>query len=134
MSTNDERILQYKKLIEEKKKKLTAKFAPVTHCSITIGEKRHNLHAMNSKNDLQFLLIKVNMLHASATELGIDEEYTQDGHLLSDWKKDILSKLAVVGQKGEAKAIKDMEAKLGTLLSKDKKTELELDAIAQFLQ
>ena len=129
MSANDDKILKLKAQIEEKKKKIDAKFAPVTNCSLIIGENRTNLHTLNSVSAIHELMIKVNAQLNSAKELGIDEEYLLGGYTLGDWLTDLKAKLEVVGQKDEAKKLKLMEDKLETLLSEDKRTELELEAL-----
>jgi hypothetical protein len=133
VSANDDKILKLKAQIEEKKKKIGAKFTPVTNCSITVGEKRINIHTLNSVSAIHELLILINSMYLSAKDLGIEEEHLHCGYKLGDWLTDLKAKLMVVNEKAEAKKLKDMEDKLSTLLSEDKKTELELDSIEKEL-
>jgi hypothetical protein len=129
MSQNDATILELKKQIEEKKKELTAKFVPITNCSIELEGKRYNIHTFSDKNTIMDLMIKINALFMSAKQLGFEDEYTISGYSIKDWLKDLRSKLEVVTIKEKEKSLKVMESKLDGLLSEDKKTEIELKSI-----
>ena len=135
MSKNDETILALKEKIAKQKEELGAKFVPVTNCSLELNGNRYNLHTLNSseKNIIMELLIKLNSQLKSATELGFENEYKINGFLISDWITDLQSKLKVVSVKEKEKELKAMEQKLDTLLSADKKTELELKSIMDAL-
>ena len=133
MMVNDEKILALKQKIEEKKKSVNHKFVPVTNCALTLDGVLYNLHAVNDKNLLRFLLIKLTVLNDTAMHLALDNIYMQDGFVLGDWIIDVESKLRLVSNKEEVRELKVMEDKLTQLLSNDKKTELELDSIESAL-
>lgn len=131
MSKNDDTILALKEKIEKQKKELGAKFVPITNCSLELNGVRYNIHTLNSneKNTIMELLIKLNSQLHSAIHLGFDKEYKISGFTIYEWIVDLTAKMKVVSVKDKERELKTMEAKLDTLLSTDKKTELELQAI-----
>jgi len=133
MSTgNDKKILALREKIQEKKDKIgKVKFVPTTSCSIDWNGNRFNLHALN-KDQLDFLLIYLNSCRLSMVDLGMSKMIIS-GFSLMDWIADIKMKLAVISQKEEENNLKALESKLNTLLSEDKKTELELASIEGLL-
>lgn len=134
VKTNDQKILELKKQIEEKKKALakSQKFSPITNCSIEIDGQRYNLQVLN-KEQLITLLVKLNSYAMSAENLKLLEEYFITGYNVLDWIKDIKAKIAYLSRKEEENKLKAMEYKLNQLLSNEKKVELELNEIASFL-
>jgi len=130
--TNDLKIMELKKQIEEKKVKLgkSQKFNPITNCSIEVDGIRVNIQVL-TKEQLTTLLIKLNSYAISAKDLEID--YAVSGYLVLDWITDIKSKLDFVSRKEEENKLKVMESKLHQLLSNEKKVELEIDEIMKFL-
>jgi len=132
-SSNDQKILDLKAQIEHKKAMIErTKFSPVTNCSIEMDGTRYNLHTLNS-DSLTYLLINLNCFQMSIKDLGI-KKYEMSGYAIEDWINDIKMKLKVIAQKAEEDNLKALEKKLSTLLSEDKKTELELDSIANLLK
>ena len=69
----------------------------------------------------------------SAVDLGMSD-FEISGYGVTAWIKDIKSKLVVSSLKKEEADLKKMEGKLDKLLSDDKKTELEIDEIANLLK
>ena len=69
----------------------------------------------------------------SAVDLGMSD-FEISGYSVTAWIKDIKRKLEVSGLKREEADLKKMESKLDKLLSDDKKTELEIDEIANLLK
>lgn len=134
-NNNDHKILELKKQIEDKKKQVgkLQKFTPVTNCSIEIDGLRHNINVL-SKEQILLLMVKLNSYAISANELGVLEDYNISGYNVIDWIADLKSKLSILGKKEEEAKLKAMESKLDQLLSDDKKVELELDEIANFLK
>lgn len=131
--SNDSTILELKKQIKQKKEALKGidKFVPVTNCSLSLDEKRHNLHVLNSE-DLTFLLVKLNSLRLSADNLKV--KLPLGGFTVEDWISDIEAKLLISNRKKEEERLKLLEKKLTDLLSVEKKTELLVEEIAQELQ
>lgn len=132
---NDQKILELKKQIEEKKKQIksTPKFVPLTNCSIEINSIRYNIHTLN-KESLINLLVKLNSYMLSAKDLCLLEDYTICGYNINDWISDLKSKLYIIMAVEEENKLKKMETKLSQMLSEEKKVQLELDEIEQFLK
>jgi len=130
--TNDQKIMELKKQIEDKKAKLikSQKFTPITNCSIEVDGIRYNLQVLN-KEQLITLLVKLNSYRISAKDLEV--EYVISGFNVVEWIIDIKSKLDFVSRKEEENKLKVMESKLHQLLSNEKKVELEIDEIMKSL-
>ncbi len=135
MNKNDDRILELKKQIETKKKVIANKdtrFLPETNCVLNLNGVTSNLNVCG-KEELNFLLIKLNIYLMSAENLGMSD-FEISGYNVTVWIKDIKNKLKVLNLKKEEADLKRMENKLDKLLSDDKKTELEIDEIAELLK
>mgnify|MGYP000857198046 FL=1 len=135
MSKNDDRILELKKQIEIKKKAVSVKkirFIPETNCVLNMDGITINLNVC-SDDALVLLLIRLNSYLMSAVDLGMSD-FEISGYSITAWIKDIKSKLEVSSLKKEETDLKKMESKLDKLLSDDKKTELEIDEIANLLK
>lgn len=130
---HDAKIIELKKQIEEKKEKLkdVKRFSPVTKCIINLDGKAQKLNVLK-KEDLILLLVKLNLLKKSADELGYP--LTIDSYLVQDWMEDIQSKLKLIEYKEEESKLNSLNQKLTTLLSEDKKVELELEEIEGLLK
>jgi len=130
--TNDSKIMILKKQIEDKKAKLikSQKFSPITNSSIELDGVRTNIQVLN-KEQLTYLLVKLNSYALSAKDLEID--FIISGYYIADWITDIKSKLDFVSRKEEENKLKIMESKLHQLLSNEKKVELEIDEIMKNL-
>ena len=135
MSKNDDRILELKKQIEIKKKAVSVKkirFIPETNCVLNMDGITINLNVC-SDDALVLLLIRLNSYLMSAVDLGMSD-FEISGYSITAWIKDIKRKLEVSCLKKEEADLKKMEGKLDKLLSDDKKTELEIDEIANLLK
>ncbi|MGG1440867.1 hypothetical protein ABE354_02180 [Brevibacillus laterosporus] len=132
--TNDQKILELKKQIEEKKKKvgMSQKFTPVTNCSIELDGARYNIQVLQ-KEQIILLVVKLNAYALAAKELGLLGDYNISGFNVMDWLTDLKAKLDFVNRKEEEGKLKMMEAKLDQLLSNEKKVELEIDEIESML-
>lgn len=133
---NDERILALREQIEAKKKTLgkQPRFSPVTTCMLDVNGTRINLHTLNSVDKINHLLVYLNMWVMSAEDMGIDsKDIMLSDFPVTEWMDDLRSKKAVVVYQEEAKKLNALNAQLEKLLSDDKKTELEIDAIAELL-
>jgi hypothetical protein len=132
-SANDKKILDLKNVIDSKKSKLKPlKFAPVTNCSIDLDGTRYNIHTLNPEA-LVFLLVKLNSYALSMENLNI-KSFTISGYSIYNWISDIKTKIEILSQKEEEINLKALESKLSTLLSNDKRTELELESIENLLK
>lgn len=136
MSKNDEKILTLKKTIEKRKEELGKKepFAPLTSCSLDFEGTRYNLHAINDINTLAYIMCKLHTLEMAAADLEIDMSLlVLSGFPVSDWMHDLKAKVSIVKRQEKESELKAFEKKLDALLSADKKTELEIDSIAELL-
>ena len=133
MSKNDERVLQLKKIIDEKRAELKAvkRFTPLTNCVLDLDNQKYNLNVLQP-NDLKLLLVKLNMYLMSANDLDISLELS--GYNVAEWITDIKSKIKIFEHKTKEAELKALESKLDKMLSDEKKTELELDEIAALLK
>ena len=134
-NTNDEKILQLKVQIKEKKGKLKGKkrFTPVTNCSIEIDGIRLNLQVLN-KEYLIHLLVKLNSYLLSAVDLGLEDEYNFSGYSIDQWITDIKLKLDILKYEEEDRKLKDLERKLENMLSSEKKVALAIDEIESMIK
>lgn len=133
MSKNDERILELKKQIEDKKKDLgkQPRFSPITTCLFTYNGNKVNMHTLTSVKEINAMLVHFNTYVMSANDLDIDcNDIVFDGFSVSDWMEDLTMKKEVIEYTAKKAQLTSLEKKLDKLLSDDKKTELEIDAIA----
>lgn len=130
---NDDRIMLLKQKVDSKRNALKGKsdrFTPITNCLLVFDKVTYNLHVDAS----QLLLLRLNSLAMSAQDLGIDpKECIISGYSLIDWIEDIKSFLAIQRYRKEKSDLAKLEKQLDSLLSEDKRTELELDSIAALL-
>jgi hypothetical protein len=131
---NDEKILQLKAQIVDKKEKLgkIGKFIPSTNLSIELDGARFNINVLN-KDQLIHLMVKLNSLFISAKQLNIADKYEISGFNVEDWIGDIQLRLNILSKKDEERSLAQLEAKLSKMLSDEKQIELELDEIASLL-
>lgn len=136
MSKNDERVLTLKKQIEDKKNELgkQPRFSPITTCMFTYNGNKVNIHTLMSVKDINAVLVYFNIYAMSAENLGIDyEDICIDGFSVAEWMEDLHAKKAVIEYTTKKAQLTALEKKLDKLLSDDKKTELEIDAIANLI-
>lgn len=131
---NDERIMQLKQQIDNKRKELAKRnnrFIPITNCLLVLDKVTYNLHVESS----ELLLIKLNMMAMSAKDLGMDtSKVIISGYSLNDWIEDVKNNLEVQRYKKEKSNLNALEKNLDALLSEDKQTELEIDKLAALLE
>ena len=133
---NDERILELKKQIEDKKSKLGSKikrFIPLTNMSLELDGSRLNINVLN-KDQLIKILVILNSYLISATDLEVEDEFILSGYKLAEWISDIKNRLYLLNTKEEEKILAGMESKLSKMLSDEKQVELELDEMSSFLK
>lgn len=130
---NDDRIMELKKQIEVKRKELanqTNRFTPVTNCLLVIDKVTYNIHVDSS----ELLLIRLNMMAMSAKDLGMDiSKIIISGYSLDSWITDVKNYLEVQKYKKKKKKLDNLEKELTSLLSDDKQTELQIDALEAML-
>lgn len=126
--TNDERILNAKKEIAEKKALLAnvMAFRPTTNANFTLFGTRYNLHVVN-KEQLVFLAGVLNNLQKSANEIFPGEVLKIDSYSTDQWLADIKARYQVLERTNEEAKLKQLEDNLHKLLTNDTKVTLELD-------
>lgn len=130
---NDERIMELKRVIEDKRKELASKptrFVPITNCLLVLGGVSYNLHVDTN----EFLLVKLNAMKMSAMDLEIDTStLIISGSSLDDWITDVKNNLEFKKYKEEKRKLNVLEKQLTDLLSSDKQTELKIDEIEKMI-
>ena len=130
---NDDRIIQLKVAIQKEKDELATQkpvFEPKTNCMLVLNGQSYNLHVSASEE----LLLLLEMYIMAATNLKKNpDDIMISGYSLSDWFSDVEGFLKVQKYKSRKNILSEKERQLTKLLSDDKKTELEIDAIAQSL-
>lgn len=133
---NDDRILALKAKIEEKKanlKNMRTRANPRTSCLITLDGVKYNLHV--SGEPFIMLTLKLKSLAMAAEAMGIStDDVPIDGFSLTDWLDDVKEFAEVAHSRAILAELHTAEKKLDSLLSADKKTELELDSLAASLE
>lgn len=130
--TNDDTIMELKAKIAQKREKLAtlkSKFVPETTCSIALDGVIYNLHVMD-KPSLVLLICKLNALYESAKSLECVHELVISGYNIETWMEDVRSRLSSMDYASEMKKLAGLESRLDSMLSDNKKTEIELESIA----
>lgn len=109
MSKNDDRVLQLKKIIDEKKENLKSckkTFLPITNCILDLDGQKYNLNVLQF-DELQLLLVKLNIYLTSAVNLNISLMIS--GYSINDWIEDINNKLDVLEFRRKENELKVLE-------------------------
>lgn len=132
---NDDRIMRLKEEIAEKKAELASKqgrFYPVTNCILVLDGHEYNLHV---EANLKLLHVRLHSYCLAAKDLGIDPAEVYIGsYTLLEWLDDINQQREVHSVRQKKVQLEKLERQLDALLSNDKKTELEIDSIAELLK
>lgn len=137
MSKNDDKILILKEQIENKKKALgkQPRFSPTTTCVFTYNNSKINIHTLSSIKEIDMMIVYFNIYIMSAKDLRIDcNNVCFDGFSVLDWIEDLNSKKRMIEYNEKKQQLNMLEKKLDKLLSDEKKTELEIDAIASLIE
>lgn len=132
MAVTDDKVLELKKLVDKKRAdvKSVKTFQPITTCMLTLDGVNYNLHAC-TLDQLKYLYLKLHLLYGAMLECDCSPDIC--GFSIVDWKSDVQSKIAILLKKNKEKELRDLEKKLDSLLSNEKKTEIELDQIEKLL-
>ena len=135
MDKNDARILELQKQVKAKKEALakrTSRFSPETNCVITMDGAKLNLQTLG-KDELVFLMVRLNVYLMSAKDLGIDESIVMSGFTVEQWIGDIRAKLDVLAVRAEEEGLRALEGRLAGMLTAGTKVSLEIDEIEKLL-
>ena len=105
----------------------------MTNCVIDLKGIKYNINVINNRDALILLLLELNALLMSAEKLEM-KDIAISGFCVEQWIADVKSRLNVIEYKNEENNLKQMEGKLDTLLSNEKRTELEIEEIAKMLE
>lgn len=136
MQNNDDRIIELKKLIEEKEKEIVpASLASKTTLILDFNGQKYNLNVM-TLSELQILFCQLQALQTANEKLSnfYTEPLSIGGFFVVDWLDDIISKMNYLMTKNKKRELESMKKQLDKLLSDGKKTELLLDEIMEKLK
>lgn len=136
MQNNDDRIIELKKLIEEKEKEIVpASLASKTTLILDFNGQKYNLNVMTLP-ELQILFCQLQAMQTANEKLSrfYAEPLSIGGFCVADWLDDIVSKMNYLITKNKKKELEAMKKQLDKLLSDGKKTELLLDEIMEKLK
>lgn len=135
MSKNDDKIIALKKTIELRRESIgkPLRFTPKTSCVIELDGVRYNINVLQ-RDELILLACKLKSLSMAADSLNVTDQLVISGFPITMWGEDIGNRIGVIDQKNTLTQLEAMEAQLDKLLSGDKRTELEIDAIAAMLK
>lgn len=134
---NDAVIVQLQAKVDAKRKEIgdVKRFAPKTNCSMHFNGTRYNIHTL-TEDVLVLLLVQLKALQLAADVLESQDmpvDVMIDGYAVETWFGDLAQKHAINLQSVEVKKLHALEARLKTLMSDDKKAELELEEIMKEL-
>jgi uncharacterized protein (DUF488 family) len=134
MEKNDENILRLKEDIQKKREaiSLSKKKEYKTNCALEFGSKTYNLHVA-ALEDLKQLHIMLELYKDKADALGYLHTLKISNYSIPEWIEDVKSEIENKSNRKNEKALRDMEKKLNSLLSEDKKTEISVSAIEALL-
>lgn len=127
--TNDEKIIELKKKIADKKEKINAVFEPKTDMRIMLNGREYNINSLQLKELIQAAIV-FNSYVQSAKQLGLLEDFNFSEYNAQLYIEDILSRIAYLRNKKELTDLQVAERELESLLSPEKKTEVAIDKIA----
>lgn len=136
MNTNDKKIIELQKIIDEKKENLNLdyeRFNPVTNCILHLGNVDYNLNIMH-RDSLVNLLVFFNSQLLSAVELDMVDDLFFSGYHIYEWIKDIKNKINCIDYHTNKKKLEDMEKRLDEFMSNDLKTSRQLEKMTEFIQ
>ena len=134
MSTNnDSRILALQEGIRKEREAIASveRFVPVTTCIFQFQNYKINLHTLDMEH-LTLIHLLLRTFIKEAESLGYLKSKI-GGFTLEEWEHDVLGVMTKYNVRRRKQLLEQQEKKLAALLSEDKRTELELDAIEEML-
>ena len=140
MSKNDVAIKELLQKVEEQKAGLgkKEKVSWLTNCVFKKdGANWFNINTITDfsilASALGFLISQEECFQKACKRLGVTGEFKWDGYTLSDWEEDFKTRVRVVQWDNKNKVLENTKKKLGTLVSEEVKTEMELEDIKKIL-
>ncbi|UGO47802.1 hypothetical protein MCCARTNEY_228 [Bacillus phage vB_BanH_McCartney] len=136
---NDARILELKAIIESKRKRLgdydaALKFTPETNCLFIWNNEKKNIRVLR-EDELPFFISLFNsiLVSAEAQDLPL-ADIKMNGNSVQGLFSDCKARYYGLVKAEQLRDLQRAEHKLNELLSEDKKTELEVDALEALLR
>jgi hypothetical protein len=136
MKSNDDKVMALFDKLNAKKKEISQAEKPVWNTTCTIG---YNPESVGDRVNLQtvtnlaklvemysFLTNKERDWAESAKELGVEVPFSWMGYSKEQWQSDIKTRVNQIELSKKRKEFATMETKLNSLISDDKRKELEL--------
>lgn len=137
IAQNDNKIVQLKKFIAQKRKELgdEPKFRPITTCQFKVDLSFNtNIHTLNSVQSLNNALMYLGLYELAAEKAGLSADEVQiNGFTINEWRTDIEAKKKFVEYQVQSKELSDLEDKLDGMISEARRTAMTLDEIAELL-
>lgn len=143
MATEKDKIVdELLKVIKEKKQAITKAEKPnwITNCAFRFSKEFStsvNLQVVSDIDDLisiLALLYEKESAYDKAKEfLGVDGEFKWFGYSVSEWASDIKTRVDKIQIIDKKKELEKLESRLDKLISKERREELELEAIKKEL-
>ena len=140
MAKTDKQTMDLIKKVQQQKEEIAKAEKPnwITNCSFTYIEgsaKTVNLHVCRDVRDMvciaAFLKDREASYKAVAVDMKVDApDFTWDGFSVSDWMKDIKTRIDKVQIESKKKKLEALEARLNKIVSPELRAEMELAAIA----
>lgn len=143
MATEKDKIVdELFKIIQEKKQEISKAEKPVwkTNCAFRYSKEYStsvNLQVVSDISELvsilAFLFEKESGYNKAKEFLGVKEEFSWFGYSFSEWASDIktrIDKIQIIDKKRE---LERLEERLDKLVSKERREELEIEAIKKQL-
>lgn len=143
--TKDELVLDLLKEVQKQKLEIEKAEKPTweTNCAFRFNvDTAHSIiniqiitDVRKLKEILAFLIEREKASKEAAKRLGLeDEAFTWLGFTVAEWEADLVTRVNIIQITAKRKKLAETEQKLNSLVSPEKKAELELQAIAEFLK
>lgn len=140
MSKNDVAIKELLQKVEDQKSGLGKKEKVSWLTNGIFKKDGTNWFNINTVTDFSILAGALGLLicqeecfQQACRRLGVTGEFKWDGYTLSDWEEDFKTRVRVVQWDNKNKILENTKKKLGTLVSEEVKTEMELEDIKKIL-
>lgn len=132
-ANNDSRILALREGIRKEREAIASieRFVPATTCIFQFQNYKINLHTLDMEH-LTLIHLLLRTFIKEADILGYKSKI--GGFTLEEWEHDVLGVMTRCNVRRRKQLLEQQEKKLASLLSEDKRTELELDAIEALLE
>lgn len=139
-STRDELVLQLLKDVAEQKAAIEKAGNPTWETNLMFrfnADQASNTININTVTDtrklveiLGFLIDRESNFEKAKSILGVEGKFTWLGFSLAEWQSDLVTRANIINIQAKRKQLAELDAKLNSLVSKETREELELQALA----